>query len=236
MFLTPADMSRISVPEVHQPCGSIAFYSAIHKQPDRCKHALESEIEEFHMRQAKQAKRVFTTGLLIGIAAFALPAHASTLWSWNYSGAGITASGTFTTVDTPDAQGGYRITAITGTRNGQTITALQPTGTWIPGNQPYAVDNRVFASPGPQLTKAGFGFALADGTYSNPFYADFLPTPGYLEFYSMPNSDSSTELAVAFSATVVSTPEPVTFALLLLSLPLCYLFGVLMRAKPQQAR
>jgi hypothetical protein len=178
-----------------------------------------------------QPKRILTTGLLIGIAAFAVPARASTLWSWNYSGAGIMASGTFTTLDSPDAQGGYLITALTGARNGQTITALQPTGTWIPGNEPYAVDNLVFAGAGPQLTKAGFGFALADGTYSNPFYADFLPTPEYLEFYSMPDSDSSTELVVAFSATLVSTPEPATFALLLLSLPLCYIPGVLMRAK-----
>jgi hypothetical protein len=184
--------------------------------------------ERIHMRQPK---RIFTTGLLIGIAAFAVPAQASTLWSWNYSGAGITASGILTTLDSPDAQGGYLITAITGVRNAQTITALQPTGTWIPGNEPYAVDNLVFAGPGPQLTKAGFGFALADGAYSNPFYADFLPTPGYLEFYSMPDSDSSTELAVAFSATLVSTPEPATFALLLLSLPLCCMPGVLKRVK-----
>jgi len=184
----------------------------------------------------RQPKRIFATGFLTGIAAFAVPVHASTLWSWNYSGTGITASGTFTTLDTPDAQGGYLITAITGARNGQAITALQLTGTWIPGNEPYAVDNLVFAGPGPQLTKAGFGFALADGTYSNPFYADFLPTPGYLEFYSMPDSDSSTELAVAFSATLVSTPEPAPFALLLLSLPLCYICGVVMRAKSHEAR
>ncbi len=179
----------------------------------------------------RQSKKILAAGLLIWIAAFAVPVHASTVWSWNYSGAGITASGTFSTLDSRDAQGGYLITAITGARNGQTITALQPTGTWIPGNEPYAVDNLVFAVPGPQLTKAGFGFALADGTYSNPFYADFLPTPEYLEFYSMPDSDSSTELAVAFSATLVSTPEPATFALLFISLPLCYILGVLMRAK-----
>ena len=180
----------------------------------------------------RQPKRILVIVLLIGIAALAVPVHASTLWSWNYySGAGITASGKFTTLDSPDAQGGYLITSIAGARNGQTITALQPTGTWIPGNEPYAVDNLVFVGPGPQLTKAGFGFALADGTYSNPFYADFLPTPGYLEFYSMPDSDSSTELAVAFSATLVSTPEPATFALLFLSLPLCYMIGVLMRAR-----
>ena len=179
----------------------------------------------------RHSKGILATGLLIWIAAFAVPVHASTMWSWNYSGPGITASGTFTALDSPDAQGGYLITAITGVRNGQTITALQPTGTWIPGNEPYAVDNLVFASPGPQLTKAGIGFALADGTYSNPFYADFLPTPEYLEFYSMPASDSSTELAVGFSATLVSVPEPATFALLFLSLPVGYILGVRTRAK-----
>ena len=52
----------------------------------------------------RQPKRILTTGLLIGIAAFAVPVHANALWSWNYSGAGITASGTFTTLDSPDAQ------------------------------------------------------------------------------------------------------------------------------------
>jgi len=203
-----------------------AFYSRIHKTISRCKHISDSETEGIHMRQSK---RILAAGLLIWIAAFAFPVHASTVWSWNYSGAGITASGTFSTLDSRDALGGYLITAITGARNGQTITALQPTGTWIPGNEPYAVDNLVFAGPGPQLTKAGFGFALADGTYSNPFYADFLPTPEYLEFYSMPDSDSSTELAVAFSATLVSTPEPATFALMFLFVPV--LFGLQMRAK-----
>ena len=80
---------------------------------------------------------ILTRGLWIGLAVFAVPVHASTLWSWNYFGDGITASGTFTTLDSPDPQGGYLITAITGVRNGQTITALQPTGTWIPGNEPY---------------------------------------------------------------------------------------------------
>ena len=53
----------------------------------------------------------------------------------SYSGVGIAASGTFITVDTPDVDGGYLITAITGTRDGESITALQPTGTPIPGNK-----------------------------------------------------------------------------------------------------
>jgi hypothetical protein len=92
------------------------------------------------------------------------------------------------------------------------ITGLQAPGTSIPGNEPFTVDDLVFLGPGPQLTSHGFGFSLSDGTYSNPFYADFLPTPEYLEFFSIPGV-AHTELPVAFSATPVTTPEPATFGL-----------------------
>src|SRR4051812_10068568 len=110
-----------------------------------------------------RSKWRLTISLFIGITAADLPAHASRLWSWSYSGDNITASGTFTTLDSPNPQGSYLITAISGTRNGKAITALQQTGTWIPGNEPYAVDNLLLPRPGPQLTKQGFGLALADG-------------------------------------------------------------------------
>jgi hypothetical protein len=144
--------------------------------------------------------------LTIGI----VPANASKVWKWQYSGPGITASGTFITVDTPDATGAFLITAIRGTRNGVAITTLQPPGTSIPGNEPYLVDDLVFAGHGAQLTKGGFGFATAQAFYSNPFYAGFLPHPGYLEFFSMPGTGHE-ELAIQFSATPV--PEPVSVAL-----------------------
>lgn len=153
--------------------------------------------------------------LLVFAAVLAQPASASTIWDWSYTGAGITANGTFTTLSTPEASGGYLITAVSGTRNGQRITGLQPPGTWIPGNEPYAVDDLVFAGPGPQLTHYGFGFAISGGTYSNPFYADFLPSPEYLEFFSNPGV-GHTELPVVFSATPV--PEPGTAALFVLAL------------------
>jgi hypothetical protein len=159
---------------------------------------------------------------LIGIAVMtfaAIPANASILWDWNYSGSGITASGTFTTGDTPDANGAYLITDITGTRNSETITALQPPGTSIPGNEPFLVDDLVFPGPGPQLTKGGFGFSTSGGNYSNPFYADFLPTPSYLEFFSTPPftngtpGPEDTELPVQFTATsAVLAPEPASCA------------------------
>lgn len=144
---------------------------------------------------------------------------ASTLWNWDYSGSGITAGGTFSTGESPDGKGGYLITGITGTRNGKTITGLQAPGTSIPGNEPYTVDDLVFLGPGPQLTSHGFGFSTSDGNYSNPFYSDFLPTPGYLEFFSTPPFKDRgpgfghSELPVQFSAAPVSIPEPATYAL-----------------------
>lgn len=140
------------------------------------------------------------------------PAHAAT-WDWSYTATGIAASGTFTTTDTPDANGFFEITAITGSRNGVAIVGLQPTGTAIPGNEPYAVDNLVSIS-GPQLTWDGFGYAMADGSYANPFSDgttawEYLSVPPYVD-------GAGQEVAVAFSATPV--PEPGTGALALIGL------------------
>jgi hypothetical protein len=55
------------------------------------------------------------------------PAEALLLWNWSYSGTGVSASGTFTTIDAPDETGLYQIVGITGDDNGVTITGLQPT-------------------------------------------------------------------------------------------------------------
>src|SRR5215470_11964623 len=156
--------------------------------------------------------------LLIFFAAIiymaAAPATASTLWNWRYFGSGVDASGTITTLDSPDASGGFLITAITGTRNGETITALQPAGSSIPGNEPFHVDNLVFLGPGLQLTGDGFGFSTSTGAAANPFFADFLPVPGYLEFASRPASGGGLdtfEVPVQFVATPV--PEPSAYLL-----------------------
>src|SRR4051794_35224529 len=144
-------------------------------------------------------------------------ASGSSLWNWNYSGPGISAQGTFTTVDTPDGAGFYLITGITGVRNGQTISGLQPVGTPISGNEPFDVDNLVRSGTS-QLTKNGFGFSISGGTYANPFFADFLSPRVYLEFFSSPPFSNSgitgpedSELEIQFSATPV--PEPGTFVL-----------------------
>ena len=134
---------------------------------------------------------------LCAAMATGLPAQAALTWTWHYHAPGIVADGTFMTTDAPDAAGFYRITAIRGARNGVAITALQPSGTAIPGNAPYAVDNLVRARD-PQLTKHGFGFALADGGHANPFHADFAKPPTDMEFLSKP--PFTAEKPVRFSA------------------------------------
>jgi hypothetical protein len=160
-------------------------------------------------------RRATASAAAILLAAGAPAAHAARLWHWQFGDAdGLQAAGTFTTVDAPDAAGFYLITAITGERDGVAITGLQPTGTAIPGNEPYAVDDLV-AATGPQLTGNGFGFTTADGNASNPFWADFDSPPDYLEFRSFgPDGATFTERPVSFSATLEPVPEPAPLALL----------------------
>lgn len=148
------------------------------------------------------------TALMAGHAA----AHADTTWHWQYSGAGVAASGTLLTKDTPDAAGFYKVLSITGSRDGDAITGLYPTGSAIPGNEPYAVDNllRVEGTNG-QITVHGLGFSLASGAHANPYFADFLATPGYMEVFTQGSAFS--EVPVTFTATAV--PEPATLALVL---------------------
>src|SRR5215471_545651 len=141
------------------------------------------------------------------------PAEALLLWNWSYSGAGISASGTFTTNDAPDGAGFYQIVGISGTDNGATIASLQPTGTAIPGNEPYAIDNLVSAA-GPRLTTHGFGFSLANGDYANPFYNG----SSYFEYLSVPPyvNGAGPEKPVSFAAAIV--PEPSAASLILAGL------------------
>ncbi|MCF4965747.1 PEP-CTERM sorting domain-containing protein [Nostoc sp. CMAA1605] len=152
-----------------------------------------------------------TSGLTFGT----INAASALTWKWNYSGAGITASGNFITNETADNLGFYQILGITGTRNGETITGLQPTGTPIPGNEPFEVDNLISLNL-QQLTGDGFGYSTSGGNYSSPFFASFLPIPGYLEVFSAPpltpGSENlgieDSELPISFSASIITVPEP----------------------------
>ena len=158
-------------------------------------------------------------------------ARAAITWDWSLTGTDTAANGTFTTSDAADSSGFYTITGITGSRNGVAITGLEPANTAIPGDEPNVVDDLVSAS-GLQLTLNGFGFSMADGSYSNPYYDVYGTPPDYFEVYSTPVSGSPgdysvVELPVAFTATQAATgtvsmdtsvPEPGTPGLVLAGL------------------
>jgi hypothetical protein len=149
----------------------------------------------------------------------------SLTWAWQYSGVGadgapITASGVLRTDRDPDGDGWFMIERIRGHRNGVRITGLYPAGEAIPSNVdpstgvPYAGDNllRPSEAGAPHLDKQGFQFSLADGTYSNVFFASFEDPPTYLEFHSVPPFPAgavspNTELPMTFSAELQRTAE-----------------------------
>ena len=154
---------------------------------------------------------VFAAAVSATVASVPVEAAA---WRWSLSGEGVSASGTLTTTDAPNDKGFVQITSIAGSRNGIVVTGLQPAGTAVPGNDGYPVDD-LLRVRGSQLTGQGFGFALANGTYSNPYYADFQSPPAYYEFFSFPPSNAAghTERPVVFFAAPV--PEPATWSLLI---------------------
>ncbi|MEH1870128.1 PEP-CTERM sorting domain-containing protein [Nostoc sp.] len=150
-----------------------------------------------------------TSGLVFG----RMQAASALSWDWNSSGTGIAANGTFTTNDTPNNSGFDAITGIIGTQNGETITGLQPTGTAIPGNEPFNVDNLISFDT-PQLTDNGFGYSTLGGKYYNTYFTSSLPTPGYFEVASN-FTLQDTELPITFSATIITIPEPTSILSLL---------------------
>jgi hypothetical protein len=139
--------------------------------------------------------------LLVSLAALTLPAEALE-WRWSYQGEGVTASGAFTTTDTPNADGFYEITGIKGEMNGVSITGLQKPATSIPANDGYPVDNLV-RSEKPQLSENGFGFAFGSGAHANPFYGAHFAPPGFIVVLPDPKTSKLNEPRITFSAEIV---------------------------------
>ena len=160
---------------------------------------------EARTRRALSAMAVAVAGMMCtGFAKAAL------VWDWGYTGAGVDAWGTMTTTDVANSEGFFEITDITGVRNGDAIITLQPTGTSIPGNEPFVVDNLIKASG--ELSGDGFGYGTQSGSFANVFFADWASPPGVIEFATRPSEQTTSELPVAFRF-APSVPEPSTFAL-----------------------
>lgn len=141
---------------------------------------------------------------VIGVTA---AAHASVTWDWSWSGADFSGSGTLTTG--PLSSGSYPITGISGTFNGQTITALDgsyqaPDNTlYVPGNNGEGDDN--------VLSYEGVAFDTSD--HQIDIYDNIGNNGQYLVESTYSNGNAG-EDAGAFSATEVGpVPEPVNVAL-----------------------
>ncbi len=144
------------------------------------------------------------------VGALSAQTASATAWNWRYSGSGLNADGSLRTSDTPGADGYYQILSIAGSRNGDAIVGLYPTGSAIPGNEPYVIDNLIRISGSGQITLEGFGYSLASGAHANPYFADFLSPPAYSEVFTQ--DSTFREQPISFKAAPV--PEPSAMALL----------------------
>lgn len=143
--------------------------------------------------------------LFVAGSLFVHDAGAEKIWNWRYTGSNVAASGTIMTSETMDSQGFYQISSITGHRNGELITRLYPSGSAIPGNEPYVLDNLIRTGTSGQITMYGFGFSTVSGNHVNLFFADFLATPVTMEVFT--TSSTYSELPITFLATPMFEPE-----------------------------
>lgn len=143
-----------------------------------------------------------------------LDSASGAVFRFQYQADGVTASGLLRTSDLPDPTGAVQILGISGMRNGVAISALWPTGQAIPLNDGYPVDNLLLVRP-PHLSLHGFGYALADGSYANPFFASFTQPPSAAEFWSNPQQPAGLQTREGpIALTITTVPEPTAWQLL----------------------
>ena len=133
-------------------------------------------------------------------------------WTWRYrlldplTGHMIRSTGVLLTDADPDGDHWYDVLALQGRQGDDHVTGLVPGGQSIPGNAPFAGDNkirRLTLSSLPQLSSKGIQYGLAGNSFVNVFYTDHLDPPGYREFHSRsPFPDGvvapNTEVSVEF--------------------------------------
>jgi PEP-CTERM motif len=133
-------------------------------------------------------------------------------WQFSYSGSGVAASGTLTTLATP-VGGHYQIAGLHGTRNGEAMNALFPAGTYqASGGGVLISDNLLFPSD-PFLATGGFTFH-ADGDRYNVYFLNG-------QYYDLAgaNCPAATcgdinHLGTPISFSAARVPEPGSLALL----------------------
>lgn len=155
------------------------------------------------------------------LLSFTTPAAAS-VFAWDFTGSGYTASGTLTTNDSNSianplpcatcADGpGFLVTGITGTINGSTITGVAALNSF------FFNDNRFYSqTSNGALDFAGLGFTTATNTYKI-FAGDWAGSID--QTYLMVNGDTAVNLSrpIEGNARLISgpVPEPATWAMML---------------------
>ena len=163
----------------------------------------------------------FKTTMLAGALSLAAlgSAHADQTWNWSYTGAGVSASGSFVTAGA--ALVAEDVLSITGTRNGVAITGLVPLDT----DPVFAYDNQ-FSAVGDHFTDGGLLFSVP-GAPSNVNLYFF----GGDYFDLVVGAGGAVETPVSFSVTA-AVPEPATVLSLLAGLGL---LGAVARTRRRQA-
>lgn len=150
--------------------------------------------------------RVVSTGALsVAALAWGTTAQAVT-WAFNYSGPGVTASGTFTTAGAALAP--ENILSITGQRNGFAITGLVPLGT----DPDFSYDNQ-FTIAAPNFTDGGMVFSVAGG---RPNVNVYFFEGSYVDLFI----DDSIPIETPINWRVAVVPEPATVLSMLAGLGL----------------
>ncbi|MEH1889899.1 MAG: PEP-CTERM sorting domain-containing protein [Nostoc sp.] len=144
---------------------------------------------------------VLTTGLTVDGSAN--PVQAAQ-FNYSYSGEGIEASGVLTTTNSSDANGYLTITGIKGQRNGETITALLP-----PGSFPIAAPNdNLFSPTKPFLNFNGFSY-LVGAKSENVFYFEDKGRYGETDDPNIATNPANARLLNKFNVQAVSEPSNV---------------------------
>jgi hypothetical protein len=145
--------------------------------------------------------------ILFLLLAGAQNVFASSTFDFSLSGAGISASGTFTATFVSGTE--FVVTSISGMQNGFAMTLLAP-GSFASNN------NQIFTSS-PFLSLGGLAFVLSNGTTIYNIYNNSFPgPPGYFECNNTaPCSVGGQGTPIQFSLTevVAEVPEPGTLML-----------------------
>lgn len=139
-------------------------------------------------------------------------AHADQSWVWSYTGAGVSASGSFTTAGA--ALVAEDILSFTGQRNGAAITGLVPLDT----DPNFLYDNQ-FSAVGDHFTDGGVVFSVTGQDNVNVYffggeYVDLVIAGGVTPI----------ETPISFTVAAAAVPEPATVLSMLAGLGLLGVF------------